>query len=184
MSFGITSVTNTPFPQQAANTTQTQPNPFTSPNSPFANLNLTPQQQQQIQSIFSQAQSSPLTPSQLQSQLNSVLSPQQQQTLQSDLQSMKGHHHHHHGGGSSSSSGSNSLLSQLDLTSQQQGQISQLVQTAQSNGTSSGTLLSQIDNVLSSSQQTQLAALLSPTSYNSSGSSTTTTLPYLVNTNA
>jgi signal transduction histidine kinase len=72
---------------------------------PFANLNLTQAQQTQIQQIFQNAQNQGLSAQQVQAQINAVLTPAQQSTLQQDLQSR--HHHHHGGGGGSSSSLSN-----------------------------------------------------------------------------
>jgi Spy/CpxP family protein refolding chaperone len=171
MSFGIQSVGSGSQP----------PNPF-SANGPFSNLNLSSQQQQQLQSIFSQAQQQGSSPSQVQSQVNSVLTSSQQQTLQSDLQTAKSHHHHHGSGASSS----DSALSQLGLSSDQENQINQLIQNAQQNGTSSSDVLGQIDNVLTSNQQSQLAQILGSTgSYTSSGSSSgSNTNSYLVNTAA
>ena len=193
MSFGIqglTSVTsslNLLSLSTSNSTAQQPPDPFSDPSSPFGNLNLTADQKNQIGSILSTAKSQGLSFAQVNSQISQVLSPQQQQTFQSDLQQVKGHHggHHHHGGGSSSSStNSTSLLGQLDLSSDQQSQIGQLFSSAQTSGTSTSTLLSQIDNVLSNSQQSQLSDLLETTSYGSDGSGTTNTQPYLVNTAA
>lgn len=175
MAFGIQSVSGS------------QNSPFTNATGPFANLNLTSQQQQQLQQIFGQARSNGSTPAQVQSQVDAVLTPQQQQTFQSDAQQLKSQHHGHHhhaGSGSSGASGnSSSLLSQLDLTSDQQTQIGQLVQSAQSNGTSPSDLLSQIDDVLTTSQQSQLNSLLSSPTYSSTGGTTAGT-SYLVNTSA
>ena len=76
------------------------------------------------------------------------------------------------------------VLSQLGLSSDQQKQINQLVQNAQSNGTSSNFLLSQISNVLSNSQQTKLATLLSTGTYTAGGAASTGNQPYLLNTSA
>ena len=66
-----------------------------------ANLDLTQAQQTQIQQILQNAQNQGLSQQQVQSQIDSVLTPAQQSALQKDMQSR--HHHHHHGGGSSSS---------------------------------------------------------------------------------
>jgi Spy/CpxP family protein refolding chaperone len=89
--------------QPAATTTaSTSWNPF-APGGPFANLDLTAQQQQQIAQIFRQSSTSgePPTPTQIFDRVQNVLTPQQQQTLQNDLETMHAgrHHHHHHGGG-------------------------------------------------------------------------------------
>lgn len=67
----------------------------------FASLNLTPAQQQQIDKILQNAQSEGLSPMQVQSQINGVLTPTQQQQLQSQLGQR---HHHHHQGGSGGAS--------------------------------------------------------------------------------
>jgi signal transduction histidine kinase/Spy/CpxP family protein refolding chaperone len=64
---------------------------------PFSNLNLTTTQQNQIQQILQNAQTQGLTQQQAQAQINAVLTPAQQATLQQDLQGQ--HHHHRHGGG-------------------------------------------------------------------------------------
>jgi Spy/CpxP family protein refolding chaperone len=190
MSFGIQGVSNSPYITFAQGTAPSQPsttqaptNPFADPNGPFANLNLTATQQQQIAQLISQnSNNGTQTPTQLFSQVESVLTPQQQQTLQSDLETLKTqHHHHHHGSGDSASSATNPL-SQLDLSSSQQSQISQILQTAQTNGTSSSDVLSQIDNVLTSSQQQQLVSLYA--SYTSTGSSPQTSSSFVLNTSA
>jgi two-component system OmpR family sensor kinase len=65
-----------------------------------ANLDLTQAQQTQIQQILQNAQNQGLSQQQVQSQIDSVLTPAQQSALQKDMQSR--HHHHHHGGSSSS----------------------------------------------------------------------------------
>jgi len=196
VSFGIQGVTSVSSSLSLASATTNAAigappmDPFSNPNGPFSNLNLTTDQQNQIQSILSTGKSQGLSFSQINSQINQVLNPAQQQTLQSDVQQMQahrggGHHHHHHGGGSSDSGNSTSLLGQLDLSGDQQDQITSLFQSAQANGTSPSTLLGQIENnVLSSNQQNTLANLLSTGTYSSTGNSTTTTIPYLVNTNA
>jgi Spy/CpxP family protein refolding chaperone len=135
--------------------TQAKQNPFLDANGPFANLNLTSQQQQQIAQIFSQNSSGPGSSgsgqswSQILSQINAILTPQQQQTLQSDLKARRADHHHHGEG----SSNATNPLAQLDLTSSQQTEIGQIIQAAQTNGASSSATLNQIDNVLTCSQQ-------------------------------
>jgi Spy/CpxP family protein refolding chaperone len=108
MSFGVQGVTD---PLAAA-----QQDASASTNMrPFANLDLTAGQRTQIRSILSNAKSQGTSESQVQSQINAVLTPQQQQTLQTDLQqgqgSQAGHHHHHHGGSSSASTSTGSSTS-------------------------------------------------------------------------
>lgn len=172
MAFGIQSIQNQNSPFATSQNT----------NSPFANLDLTTQQQQQVQQIFGQVQSGSLTPSQAQSQIQSLLSPQQQQTLQTD----KSAHHGRHHAGDSSSSSSSDPLSMLDLTSSQQSQIGQIINEGQANGSSTSDVLSQIDGVLTANQQQQLVSLFSSSAaYTSTGASTGTTTPsYVVNTTA
>lgn len=69
---------------------------------PFSDLNLSATQQSQVQSILQTAKSQGESLSQVQSQIQSVLTPAQQQTLQTDQANHKHHSgHHHHGGGES-----------------------------------------------------------------------------------
>jgi Spy/CpxP family protein refolding chaperone len=84
MSFGTASISGA----SSANGTQQPPNPF-SASGPFANLDLSSQQQSEIKSILSQAKSQGLSRSQVQSEINKILTPEQQQTLQSDLQKLR-----------------------------------------------------------------------------------------------
>jgi len=99
MSFGTTSVSGS----SSTYGSQQPPNPF-STSGPFGNLDLTSQQQSEIQNIFSQAKPQGLSPSQVQSQINNVLTPDQQKTLQSDLQKLHAHRHGQESSDSSSSS--------------------------------------------------------------------------------
>lgn len=108
MSFGVQGV-NDPFGAAQQGT-----DPSTSLR-PFANLDLSSQQRTQIRQILGNAKSQGLSQSQVQSQIDGVLTPQQQQTMQTDLQqsqgsSTSGHHHHHghHGGGQSSAASASS----------------------------------------------------------------------------
>lgn len=185
MSYGVQGVSSSPYltattvSPSAASAMQPSQDPFANPNGPFANLNLTAAQQQQIQQLFSQnSNSGTQTPTQLFSQVEALLTPQQQQALQTDLETLSSHHHHHHHSGSDSSN----PLSQINLTSSQQSQISQILQSGQTNGASSSGVLSQIDNVLTASQQQQLATLFA--SYTSSGSTPQNSPPVAVNTSA
>jgi hypothetical protein len=76
-----------------ANAPATQANVSPQDDGPFASLNLSAQQQQQITQILQGAQSQGLPLSQVRSQINAVLTPQQQ----AQLQQQQGHHRHHHG---------------------------------------------------------------------------------------
>ena len=137
--------------------------PFNEPNGPFANLNLSAAQQTQIQTIL--LGSNGFSFDQINSQINAVLTSAQQTTFASDLQILQGT------GASSapsspspssaSSSSSTSLAAQnvfdnLNLTSSQHSQIASILQNAQSHGLSPSDVLTQIESVLSSSQQTTL----------------------------
>jgi Spy/CpxP family protein refolding chaperone len=147
MSFGVQSTTTDPWAsQQTAGTTSTSLRPF-------ANLNLTEDQRTKIRSILQNAKSQGTSQTDVQSQINGVLTPGQQQTLQSNLQQQAA---------SSSTSSSSSqqqtgtlpkLFANLNLTSDQQQQIQSILQTAQSNGTSKTDVQNQILAVLTPSQQ-------------------------------
>jgi Spy/CpxP family protein refolding chaperone len=91
------------------------PSPYGTPDGsqslrPFANLDLSEDQRTQIRSILQQAKSQGLSQTDVQNQIDGVLTPDQQTTLQSDVQNARsassGHHHHHHGGGGQASSSS------------------------------------------------------------------------------
>jgi Spy/CpxP family protein refolding chaperone len=99
MSFGTASISGT----SSTYGSQQPPNPF-STSGPFGNLDLTSQQQTEIQNIFSQAKSQGLSPSQVQSQMNNVLTPDQRNTLQSDLQKLHAQRQAHESADASSSS--------------------------------------------------------------------------------
>ncbi len=87
------------------------PNGSQGSTSPFSNVNLTPQQQSQIKSIFQSAASGTVSPAQIHAQIESVLTSTQQTTLQSDLKGLKAHFGH---GAKTSASSSSSLDSDTD----------------------------------------------------------------------
>ena len=101
MSFGVQGVTGSQQPDGSSPATGLRR---------FANLNLSEDQRTQIRAILKNAKSQGLAPSAVQSQINAILTPAQQQTLQADVQKAQaahsGHHHHHGGGGSASSANS------------------------------------------------------------------------------
>lgn len=143
MSFGVQGTTSDPWASQ-----QTGGSSSTSLR-PFSNLNLTEDQRTKIRSILQTAKSQGTSQSDVQSQVNAVLSPSQQQTLQSNLQQIAA---------SSSSSqqqtaSPSSLFANLNLTSSQQQQIQSILQTAHANGNSTSDVQSQIMAVLTPSQQ-------------------------------
>ena len=63
-------------------------NPFADPNGPFANLDLTSDQQSQIASIIQSGQSQGLSFDQINAQINTVLTTSQQATFATDLQNL------------------------------------------------------------------------------------------------
>ena len=87
----------------------------------FANLDLTEDQRTQLRAIFKTAKTEGLSQDQVQSQIDQVLTPAQQQTLQTDVQNARsahsGHHHHHGGGGSAPSSSSSTNTTSPSTTS-------------------------------------------------------------------
>jgi Spy/CpxP family protein refolding chaperone len=117
----------TPDQQAALQSAQSQSQSQTQ-NGPFSNLDLTQSQKQQIDQILQTAKTEGLAPSVVQTQINAVLTPAQQQTLQTDVQNAQsahsGRHHHHHGGGgggsASSTTGATSVngLTEADVQNQ------------------------------------------------------------------
>jgi Spy/CpxP family protein refolding chaperone len=126
-------------------------NPFSDPNGPFANLNLTSDQQTQIAQLLSDAKSQGLSIDQVNAKIKALLTTTQQATFATDLQNLPPPP-----GGpqdASSSSDSSDPLANLALTSDQKSQIDQILQAAQTNGTAQADVLAQIQNVLTSAQQ-------------------------------
>jgi Spy/CpxP family protein refolding chaperone len=128
---------------------------------PFANLDLTEAQRTQIRAIFQQAKSQGLSQTQIQQQINAILTPAQQTTLQNDITQFAQQ--------SSSSSSSSSAQTQtppnpfadpngpfanLNLTASQQSQIAQILQSAPSQGLTFDQVNSQISAILTTAQQT------------------------------
>ena len=186
---GVQSISNSPYQYtSAAAGTPPQPtlqNPFLDPNGPFANLNLTAAQQQQIAQIFQNTTATPQSLRALIDQIDTVLTPVQQQTLQNDLQVLHAHRPRDSDGDADGSSASTNPLAGLNLSSTQQRQIGQILQSAQTNGTSPADVIKQIDSVLTTSQQQQLASLFA--AYTSAGAGGTTgspIQPYVINATA
>lgn len=94
MSFGVQSIAGSDPSQQTGASTSLRP---------FANLNLTEDQRTKLRSILQNAKSQGTSQSDVQQQIDGVLTPDQQATLKSDVQNAQsarsGHHHHHGGGG-------------------------------------------------------------------------------------
>jgi hypothetical protein len=59
---------------------------------PFANLNVTEAQRAQLRSIFNNAKQNGTSPSDIRSQVDSILSPAQQHVFANDIRSHGGHH--------------------------------------------------------------------------------------------
>jgi Spy/CpxP family protein refolding chaperone len=134
-------------------------NPFNDPDGPFANLNLTSSQQSQIQQILQAAQSEGLSLDQVNDAIDGVLTSSQQSTFASDLQNLPGANAQSPSSTTSSSSTSSAtnIFDNLSLTSSQQSQVESILQNAQSDGLSASDVFTQIQGVLTSSQQTTLA---------------------------
>ena len=153
--------TGTSSTTPSSSATQTPPNPFSDPNGPFANLDLTTSQQSQIAQILQTAISQGLSPTQINSQIAAILTTSQQSTFQSDLQNLPqgGPPPSGTNGSSSTSASSTSTSDPLDnitLTTTQQSQIDQILQQAQSGTITQADALAQITNLLTPAQQTLL----------------------------
>jgi Spy/CpxP family protein refolding chaperone len=141
----------------SASSTQSAPNPFSDPNGPFANLNLTQDQQTQISQILSSAQTQGLTVDQINSEINGVLTTGQQSTFSSDLANLPTAPG---SSGTSASAASSSPSSGFSIASIQQQieaaaeailqQIEQSAQSTTSNANSSSTVASTSDSTQSS----------------------------------
>jgi Spy/CpxP family protein refolding chaperone len=150
---------------------------------PFANLNLTEDQRTQIRSIFQNAKTQGLSQSEVQQEINAILTPAQQTTLQSDIAAQTSDPSN-----SSSSSSTqptqgppagrspftdpNGPFANLNLTSDEQSQIAQILKDAKSQGLTLDQINAKISAVLTTSQQatfaTDLQNLPPPGSQNSS----------------
>jgi Spy/CpxP family protein refolding chaperone len=169
---------------QSAQSAQSAPppprgNPFTDPNGPFANLDLTADQQSQIAAILKNGQSQGLTLDQINAQIDTVLTTSQQATFTTDLQNLPPPP------GSQDASSTSDPLSNLGLTDDQKSKIETILQNAQTNGTSQADVLAQIEAVLTPTQQSAFLqdvqtaqAIVSGQSQSGSGgtSSSSTTL--------
>ncbi len=171
---------------------------------PFANLDLTEDQRKQIRSILRTADSQGLSQSEIQQEINAILTPAQQTTLQSDLAALTSSTSSSsttgNGSGTTSSSTQsaqgappppppggnpfadpNGPFANLDLSSSQQSQIATILQNGQSQGLSFDQINAQISAVLTTSQQATFATDLQnlpppPGAQNASSSSTTNDL--------
>jgi Spy/CpxP family protein refolding chaperone len=178
MSYGISGVSNT------SSTDGTS----TPSLRAFSNLGLSDTQTSQIRSILNAAQQNGTSQSDVQSQIDAVLTPAQQSTLSSNSSSNSNYtsvtansttattttaathaHHGHHGGGKGSGS---DPFANLNLTSAQQSQIEQIFTSAKTNGTSQTGVQSQINAILTPTQQQQLQSNLAASSSTTGGSTT------------
>jgi Spy/CpxP family protein refolding chaperone len=139
-------------------------NSTTSSLRPFANLDLTEQQRTQIRAIFQQAKSQGLSQTQIQQQINAILTPAQQTTLQNDIAQFQSQNASSTANSSSTSSQTqappnpfadpNGPFANLNLTASQQSQIAQILQSAPSQGLTFDQVNSQISAILTTAQQT------------------------------
>jgi Spy/CpxP family protein refolding chaperone len=152
---------------------------------PFANLNLTEDQRKQIRSIFQTAKSQGLSQTQVQQEINAILTPAQQTTLQSDIAAQTGN-----AGNPEQSSGSatSDPPSNIGLTDDQKSKIDTVLQQAQANGTSQSDVLAQINAVLTPTQQSAFLqdvqtaqAIVSGQSQSGSGGTSSTSTATLSN---
>ena len=110
--YAITAVTVSPY-----DTNSLAQNLLTDPNGPLANLNLTSQQQTQIQQLLSQnSASATQTPTQIFKQLENILTPQQQEQLKTNLETSSAHHHHHRSSSSTASASEPSTTAAYTVT--------------------------------------------------------------------
>ena len=136
----------------------------TGASNPFANLDLTSSEESQIEQLLQNAQSTGISLDQFNSQLSSILSPSQQSTFQSDVQSVlqqinaAANSQAQQSGPPNPFNDPNGPFANLNLTSSQQSQIQQIWQNAQSQGLSPDQVNSQINAVLTTSQQTTFAS--------------------------
>jgi Spy/CpxP family protein refolding chaperone len=143
MSFGVQSTTTDPWSTQTNGTTSSS-----SSLRPFSNLDLTESQRTQIRSIMQNAKQNGTSHADVQNQINAVLTPSQQTTLQSNLQAQTSQQ-----STSTQSTTQTNTFANLNLTSQQQQQINSILQNAQSQGTDPKTVRNQIAAVLTPTQQ-------------------------------
>jgi Spy/CpxP family protein refolding chaperone len=138
-------------------------NSTTSSLRPFANLDLTEQQRTQIRAIFQQAKSQGLSQTQIQQQINAILTPAQQTTLQNDIAQFQSQNASSTANSSSTSSQTqappnpfadpNGPFANLNLTASQQSQIAQILQSAPAQGLTFDQVNSKISAILTTAQQ-------------------------------
>jgi len=123
---------------------------------PFADLDLTEGQRTSIRSIFQNAKSQGLSQSEVQQEIEAVLTPAQQTTFQNDIAARSS------GGpppgpppqSNAPSTSPDDPLANLDLTDDQKSKIDAILANAQANGTSPADALEQVEAVLTPGQQT------------------------------
>jgi Spy/CpxP family protein refolding chaperone len=141
----------------------------------LANLDLTEDQRTQIRSILKAAKSQGLSQTEIEQEINAILTTSQQTTFQSDIASQTASSSST--SDSSSTSGTsaaqgpppgpppggnpfadpNGPFANLDLTSSQQSQIATILKNGQSQGLTFDQINAQINAVLTTSQQTTFA---------------------------
>lgn len=163
MSFGVQSAGLFSTSVLASTTSSTTTNSLR----PFANLDLTEDQRKKIRDIFKTAKADGLSDTQIQDQINAVLTPDQLTTLENDIATSasgtagtKGPHGPHGPppGGGNPFSDPNGPFANLNLTSDQQSQISQILQDAKSQGLTFDQINTKINAILTTAQQTTFAS--------------------------
>lgn len=120
---------------------------------------LSPAELGAAEQILAEAASGTITTAQAQAQLAALTSSQSQSTPQGSSQVTGAHHHgrHHEGSEETQGTQSQTLASVLNLSSEQQSEITSILKKAQSNGSTPEDVLSQITSVLTPAQQQTLA---------------------------
>jgi Spy/CpxP family protein refolding chaperone len=132
---------------------------------PFANLDLTEDQRKQIRSVLKTGDSQGLSQSEIQQQINAILTPAQQSTLQSDLAGLTTPSSSSNSsstqsaqstpppGGGNLFTNPNGPFANLNLSSDQQSQITAILKNGRSQGLTHDQINAQINAVLTTSQQ-------------------------------
>jgi hypothetical protein len=141
------------------------------PSPPLGGLNLTAGQQERIEEILGELQSGVVTADQAQTQINAVLTSQQQQFFQST--SPKGN--------AASGAAPDGSLPQLNLTPDQKAKIEKIFQTAAANDTPPGDVRTQVNAVLTDAQKQLLAPIFA---YGPRGAPVTPAPAFVVNLGA
>lgn len=132
---------------------------------PFANLDLTEEQRKKIRDIFKSAKSEGLSQTQVQDQINAVLTPDQLTTLQNNLAAASGDGSTQaaqgppaHGKAGNPFGDPNGPFANLNLTSDQQTQIAQIFSDTKAQGLTFDQINAKISAILTTAQQSTFAS--------------------------